>query len=139
MRQHALDHRGHVHQHGRRVSSDSPEQRVRGAALLEEHRRGADREGEEEVGAGRVPEVELRDREGHIGMGEPQRPLAVQPGRVDQTAMCLHDDLRLAGRSSGEQPNGRVFRSGGKRVYVFATFALCLVDPKETRLPNCCS
>ena len=61
-----------IDQNRRPVSLDPVEQGVGGGLILEEHRRGADRERKEEIGPHRIPEIELGDSNGDVLCGQPE-------------------------------------------------------------------
>ena len=110
---HLIDHRGDGDQNGRPVPRDPAEDGVRGAALVEQDAGGADGEGEEQVGAHRVAEVELGHRERHVVLGVTENLGGVALRGVHVRAMRLHRRLGPAGRAAGEEPDGGIVAMGG--------------------------
>ncbi len=71
----------------------------------EQHRGRTDCEREHEVGAGRVAEVELGHRQGHVVLAQLEHALAVAFGVVGEVVVEVHGRLGLAGGARGEQPD----------------------------------
>src|SRR5207247_493756 len=74
----------------------------------EQHGGRADGEGKQQVGAGRVPEVELGHADGHIALGVSDDPFGIALGRVREGGVGLHHGLRLPCGSTREEPDRRV-------------------------------
>ena len=72
-----VHHRGHVYQDRGPERTDLFEQGGSGAALRKQGHGGADGEGKEQVAPGRISEIELRDRKGHVFGRHAQHSLPV--------------------------------------------------------------
>ena len=103
--EHVVHHRGDVDEDRGPVALDLTEDFVGRGALGEEHRRRADGEGEEEVGAGRVAEVELRHRERDVVCPVADHLPGVALGGVDEGGVALHDALGPPGGAAREEPD----------------------------------
>ena len=103
-----VHHRGDVDEDRGAVPRDLREELVGGAALGEEHRGRARREGEEEVGTGGVAEVELGDGERDVVGGVADNLLGVALGGVGEGGVTLDHALGTARGPAGEKPDGGV-------------------------------
>ena len=106
--QHGVDHRGHRREDRRPAAFDHVEEPRRLALLVEEHARGADGEREQQVGAGRVAEEQLRHRHRDVVRAKTEDAFPVQVCGVGKRSMCLHDTFRPSCRAAAEQPDCRV-------------------------------
>ena len=111
---HLVDHGGDGDQNGRPMPRDPGEDDFRGAAVVEQRAGGAGGEGEQQIGSGRVAEIELGHRERHIVLGIAEDLAGVTLRGVDERAMRLHGGLGPAGGAAGEEPDGGVVAVGGK-------------------------
>ena len=93
---------------------DPAEDDFRGAAVVEQHAGGAGGEGEQEIGARRVAEIELGHRERDVVLGVAEDLAGVALRGVDERAVRLHRGLGPAGGAAGEEPDGGVVAVGGE-------------------------
>ena len=108
VREHVVDHRRHVDQHGGSEALDAVEERIGRAPLRPERRRSADGEGEQQVGARGVPEVQLGDGERDVVLAHPEHALAITLRRVGEGPVRLENRFGPPRRAAGEEPDRRV-------------------------------
>ena len=95
------------------MAADALEQEVGGRMLGEEHGRGPDREGKEQVGAGGVAEEELGDRQGDVVLAVAQGLPGVAVGGVGERPVGLDHRLGQTRGAAREEPDRRVVRTRG--------------------------
>jgi hypothetical protein len=86
--------------------------RWRRTTLREEHGRGADAEGEEQVRAERVAEVELGHAQGEIVLAITEHALRVEHGGVEEARVALHHRLGAPRGAAREEPDRSVVAVG---------------------------